>query len=257
VADLYQISGLRLAVETVGAAGAGPTIVMLHEGLGSITQWRNFPEQLHTATGLPVLLYDRAGYGRSEPGPSNYSADFMHLEALETLPLVLERFNIDQPILIGHSDGASISLIAAASELLDPVAVVTIAAHIFVEQAGLDGVQRATSNREHIVTGMARHHNQPDTAFDRWSNIWLDPSFGPFDIRQNLDQITCPLLVTQGDQDEYATPEMVNGLLRRVPHAVGKFIPNCGHIAHKDQPGVLVEEIVSFLSAQGIISNTS
>lgn len=257
MADLYQISELRLAAEKMGPVGVGPTIVLLHEGLGSITQWRDFPQRIHTVTGLPVLIYDRAGYGRSDPGSVNYAADFMHREALETLPLVLESFNIDQPILVGHSDGASISLIAAASDLLNPVAVVTIAAHIFVEQAGLDGVQTATSNREHIVTGMARHHNQPDIAFDRWSNIWLDPSFRPFDIRQNLDQITCPLLVAQGDTDEYATPEMVNGILRRVPHAVGKFIPNCGHIAHKDQPDVLVETIVSFLSTQGIISTSS
>jgi Predicted hydrolases or acyltransferases (alpha/beta hydrolase superfamily) len=166
--------------------------------------------------------------------------------------LVLERFDIDQPILIGHSDGASISLIAAASDSLDPLAVITIAAHIFVEQAGLDGVQAAKSNREQIVQGMSRHHDRPEIAFDRWSNIWLDPSFATFDIRQNLDRITCPLLVIQGDQDEYATPEMVHGVTQRVPHAVGKFIPDCGHITHKDQPKLLIDIIRKFLLSTGL-----
>ena len=250
--DLYQVAGLRLAVATNGAVGTGPTIVMLHEGLGSITQWRDFPDQMHTATGLPVLTYDRAGYGRSDAGTSQYAADFLHREALETLPLVLERFDIHQPILIGHSDGASISLIAAASDSLDPLAVITIAAHIFVEQAGLDGVQAAKSNREQIVQGMSRHHDRPEIAFDRWSDIWLDPSFATFDIRQNLDRITCPLLVIQGEQDEYATPEMVHGVTQRVSHAVGKFIPDCGHIAHKDQPKLLIDIIRKFLLSTGL-----
>jgi len=252
--DIHEISGLRLAVETTGAIGIGPTIVMLHEGLGSITQWRDFPDRVHAATGLPVVRYDRSGYGRSEPGPARYGPDFMHHEALEILPALLQYFDISQPILLGHSDGASIALIAAASDLLDPVAVITIAAHIFVEPAGLNGVRAAKERRDQIVEGMARHHHQPAVAFDRWSTIWLDPSFKTFDIRENLADISCPLLVLQGDHDEYATEEMVHGIIQRVPHATGKFISECGHTAHKDQPDLLIEEIGSFLSTPGTTS---
>lgn len=252
--DIHEISGLRLAVETTGAIGIGPTIVMLHEGLGSITQWRDFPDRIHAATGLPVVAYDRSGYGRSGPGPAQYGPDFMHCEALEILPALLQNFEISQPILLGHSDGASIALIAAASDLLDPVGVITIAAHIFVEPAGLNGVRVAKERRDQIVEGMARHHHQPAIAFDRWSTIWLDPSFETFDICEILSNISCPLLVLQGDHDEYATEEMVHGIIQRVPQAVGKFISQCGHIAHKDQPDVLIEEIVSFLSMQGTTS---
>ena len=254
MADIHEISGLRLAVETTGTIGIGPTIVMLHEGLGSITQWRDFPHRVHTATGLPVLTYDRSGYGRSEAGPTRYGPDFMHHEALEILPALLQYFEISQPILLGHSDGASIALIAAASDLLDPVAVITIAAHIFVESAGLTGVRAAKERRDRIVEGMARHHHQPSAAFDRWSTIWLDPSFETFDICENLAEISCPLLVLQGDRDEYATEEMVHGIIQRVPQAIGKFISECGHIAHKDQPDLLIEEIGSFLSTQGTTS---
>ncbi len=251
MSDLYEIAGLRLAVKTTGTIGVGPTIVMLHEGLGSITQWRDFPDRIHAATGLPVVAYDRSGYGRSELGPAKYGPDFMHHEALEILPALLQSFEISEPILLGHSDGASIALIAAASELLNPIGVVTIAAHIFVEPAGLHGVQGAKERRDLIVKGMARHHHEPAIAFDRWSTIWLDPRFESFDIREMLGAITCPLLVLQGDHDEYATEEMVDGIIQRVPQATGRFISHCGHIAHKDQPDVLIEEIVAFLSTLG------
>ena len=251
MSEIHEISGLRLAVETTGAIGRGPTVVMLHEGLGSITQWHDFPDRVHAATGLPVVTYDRSGYGRSQPGPTRYGPDFMHREALEILPALLQYFEISQPILLGHSDGASIALIAAASDLLDPLGVITIAAHIFVEPAGLNGVRAAKERREQIVEGMARHHDHPAVAFDRWSEIWLDPSFETFDICDGLGDISCSLLVMQGDRYEYATEEMVHGIVQRVPQAIGKFIPDCGHIVHRDQPDLLTQEILSFLSTQG------
>ena len=248
MSEIHEISGLRLAVQTNGAIGRGPTVVMLHEGLGSITQWHDFPDRVHAATGLPVLAYDRSGYGRSEPGPARYGPDFMHREALEILPALLQYFEISQPILLGHSDGGSIALIAAASDLLEPLGVITIAAHIFVEPAGLNGVRAAKERRDLIVEGMARHHDQPAVAFDRWSKIWLDPSFETFDICDSLGDVSCALLVMQGDRDEYATEEMIHGIVQRVPQAIGRFISDCGHVAHRDQPDLLIQEILSFLS---------
>ena len=245
--EFVKVSEDQIAVKTLGVLDGRPTIVMLHEGLGSITQWRDLPDSIHTATGLPVLLYDRSGYGRSSASSSHYNTDFMHLEARETLPTLLRQLNISKPILFGHSDGGTISLIAASSPEVRPRAVVTIAAHIFVESAVIDGVQAAVARRDSIVEGMSRHHLDPDTTFDRWAKIWLDPRFAAFDIRSLLSKIKCPLLVLQGDRDEYATEEMVHGVTREASHAIGTFIPDCGHIAHRDQPRFVLEQFVKFL----------
>ena len=254
--EFVKVSGEQIAAKTLGVLDGRPTIVMLHEGLGSITQWRDLPDSIHALTGLPVLLYDRSGYGRSSANNSQYEPDFMHLEASETLPALLKQLNISKPILFGHSDGGTISLIAASSPMVSPTAVVTIAAHIFVESAVIEGVQSAVARRNLIVDGMSRHHSDPETTFDRWAKIWLDPRFATFDIRNLLSKITCPLLVLQGDRDEYATEEMVHGVTREVPHATGTFIPECGHIAHRDQPKFLVEQFVKFLDENQLNGST-
>ena len=201
--ELIDVAGLPLAVKTIGSITNGPTVVMLHEGLGSITQWRDLPDRIHSTTGLPVVAYDRSGYGRSPATARRYTATFMYEEAQLTLPALLDSLKIDQPVLVGHSDGGTIALIAAACGSVTPVAVATIAAHIFVEQAGLDGVNAATSRRNQIVEGMSRHHNDAAATFDRWSTIWRDPDFASFDMSDMLTNISCPLLVLQGDRDEY------------------------------------------------------
>ena len=246
--ELIDVAGSPLAVKIIGGIADGPTVVMLHEGLGCITQWRDLPDRIHSTTGLPVVSYDRSGYGRSPWGVKRYAATFMHEEAQLTLPVLLQNLNINQPVLIGHSDGGTIALIAAACGSVTPIAVATIAAHIFVEQAGLDGVNAATSRRNQIVEGMSRHHNDAAATFDRWSSIWRDPDFASFDMSDILTNISCPLLVLQGDRDEYATAEMVHGVTRRVPHAIGRFLPDCGHIAHRDQPDLVAAELTRFVS---------
>ena len=246
--ELIDVAGSPLAVKTIGSITNGPTVVMLHEGLGSITQWRDLPDRIHSTTGLPVVAYDRSGYGRSPAGARRYTATFMYEEAQLTLPALLDSLKIDQPVLVGHSDGGTIALIAAACGSVTPVAVATIAAHTFVEQAGLDGVNAATTRRNQMVEGMSRHHNDAATTFDRWSHIWRDPDFASFDMSDILTDISCPLLVLQGDRDEYATVEMVYGVTRRVPHAIGRFLPDCGHITHRDQPDLVVAELTRFFN---------
>tara|TARA_Y100001970_G_scaffold258429_1_gene338299 strand:+ start:16640 stop:17410 length:771 start_codon:yes stop_codon:yes gene_type:complete len=256
VTEFVKVVEEQIAVKTLGALGDRPTVVMLHEGLGSITQWRDLPDKIHDATGLPVVVYDRSGYGRSSSRNSQYGPQFMHREASETLPVLLQELHVSKPILFGHSDGGTIALIAAASSEVEPLAVATIAAHIFVESAVIDGVQAAVARRNLIVEGMSRHHADPDSTFDRWADIWLNPKFTAFDIRGLLSKIKCPLLVLQGDRDEYATEEMVHGVTREVPHAVGTFIPECGHLAHRDQPTFLVEEFVKFLDENRFLIET-
>jgi pimeloyl-ACP methyl ester carboxylesterase len=221
---------------------------MLHEGLGCITQWSDIPDRLHDTTGLPVVIYDRSGYGRSSSGPSSYGPDFMYEEANHTLPDLLDLLAIKEPVLVGHSDGGTIGLLAAASGRVPATAVITIAAHIFVEQVCLNGVREITRRRGQMLAGMARHHNAPAATFDRWSDVWLDPEFAKFDMRGQLSKIKCPLLVLQGDRDEYATVEMIHGITRRVPHVIGRFIAECGHIAHRDQPELVVAELTNFLN---------
>lgn len=253
MSELHEVAGTQLAVRALGVLGDQPTIVMLHEGLGSITQWHDLPEQIHGSTGLPVVAYDRGGYGRSPLDTKYYDPEFMHREALETLPALLKHLGVQRPVLFGHSDGGTISLIAATSPEVAPLAVITIAAHIFVEPAVVKGVGAAKARRNQIVKGMSRHHDNAGATFDRWANVWLDPLFAKFDICSILSRITCPLLILQGDRDEYATEEMVHGVTQRVPQALGRFIPDCGHIAHRDQPEALVENLGGFLMQTGVI----
>ena len=248
VNEFFEVDGAQLAVRCIGDPSIGPTLVMLHEGLGCITQWSDMPDRLHNSTGLPVVVYDRSGYGRSSPGPSYYGPNFMYDEAERSLPDLLNLLAIKEPVLFGHSDGGTIALIAAASGRVPATAVVTIAAHIFVEEACLNGVREITRRRDQVLTGMARHHNDPATTFDRWSNVWQDPKFAQFDMRGDLPQIKCPLLVLQGDRDEYATAEMIQGVTDKVPHAIGHFLNECGHIAHREQPELVVAELTNFLN---------
>ena len=227
-----------------------PTIIMLHEGLGSSSQWRSLPELLHQQTESPVLLYDRSGYGRSSSGPQVYETDFMHHEGQSVLPALVEQLNITKPILLGHSDGASIALIASGSKAVEASAIITIAAHIFVEIECIAGIEEIKQNRDSILSPLSKYHQDSASTFDRWARIWLDPEFARFDIRSLLSKIECPVLALQGDHDDYGTAEMVDGITRETPNAVGHIIQNCGHMAHQDQPEVIISCVKNFLASQ-------
>lgn len=243
-----DIDGASLAVARWGRP-ADSAVVMLHEGLGSITQWRDLPLRIHQATGATVYAYDRAGYGRSEGEfPSTYRPDFMHHEALDILPRLLEAMQISKVTLFGHSDGASIALIAAA-ESVAAQSVGVVAPHVHVEEVCLQGIQTIASQRDAVVRGLGRHHTRPDVVFDRWRDIWLDPEFAAWNIEDVLPHVTAPIVAAQGRQDEYATDAMIELIVENAPNATGGFFDDCGHVAHRDQPDAVLRLAVEAVDA--------
>ena len=250
-ADL-DIAGtaLRLEYQWVGVPESRhPTVVFLHEGLGSVALWKDFPERLCQAAGMRGLVYSRAGYGRSTPRPRDerWPVDFMHRQAWEVLPALLKALGIERPWLFGHSDGASIALLHAARF---PVAGVVVAApHIVVEDISVASIAEA---REAYIQGplrerLARYHEDVDSAFWGWNDIWLAPAFRAWDIRAELPAIDAPLLAIQGEADEYGTLEQVVGIAGRVPQTHLLVLPDCGHSPHRDQPGRLLDEATRFM----------
>ncbi len=227
-----------------------PVVVLLHEGLGSVAQWRSVPGDVHDRTGHPVLAFNRFGYGTSTPAPGGFGVRFMHVEGLHLLPRVLATAGVERCVLVGHSDGGSIALIAAGSGSVVPDGVLVIAPHIYVEDECAAGIVAIAANRDAIVAGLARYHADPGSTFDAWNHVWLDPDFQRWDIGEYLPTIPCPVLAVQGDRDEYATDAMIVGIDRTVPHSRGAvLVPDCGHIAHRDQPGPVTDLIVDFVES--------
>jgi pimeloyl-ACP methyl ester carboxylesterase len=229
-----------------------PLLVFLHEGLGSRAMWKNFPETLCAATGSRGLVYSRYGYGRSTPRPAaeRWSVGFMHREARKALPALLAHLRIVEPVwLFGHSDGGSIALLYAA-EFPDRVAgLVAVAPHVFVENVSVASIEQAriayatTDLRQRL----ARYHDDPDSAFHGWNDIWLDPAFRGWNIAQSLSLIRCPVLAVQGEDDPYGTMDQINAIARRAPQARLLKLPACGHSPHRDQPAALTDAVVAFL----------
>jgi pimeloyl-ACP methyl ester carboxylesterase len=242
-------AGARLAVRRLRppmSPADAPTMVFLHEGLGCIESWRAFPAQLVAATGLPAMVYDRRGYGRSDPLARPWNIDYLHRAAVEELPAVLAACGIERPLLVGHSDGGSIALLYAAHRC--PVGVVTEAAHVFVEQAARDGIRRTL---EWWDTGdlrplLERHHGpKTEAIFRSWADTWLAPWFDGWSIVDDLAKVTCPALLLQGSGDEYATPEHLDEIAARLGGTVTvELIAECGHSPHYDRPD-LVSELIS------------
>ena len=232
-----------------------PLLVFLHEGLGSVSMWRDFPARLCDALRVRGLVYSRPGYGRSTPRLDNerWLPDFMHRQAHEVLPALLAALGIDtaqdKPWLFGHSDGGSIALLHAA-RFTDRVAgAIVLAPHILVEAVSITSItaaREAYANTD-LKQRLARHHDDPDSAFGGWNGIWLDPAFRSWTIEAELPRITCPLLAVQGLDDEYGTLEQIRGIARRVPHTRLLELPGCGHSPHRDQPGALIEAAVAFV----------
>ena len=229
-----------------------PLLVFLHEGLGSVSMWRDFPAALCEAADVRGLVYSRPGYGRSTPraAEERWGPDFMHRQADEVLPAMLRALEVrERPYLLGHSDGGSIALLYAA-HFPDALAGAIVAApHILVEGFGLASIRQA---REAYLAGdlkrrLARHHADVDSAFLGWNDIWLAPAFKAWSIEQELPAIRCPLLAVQGLDDEYGTLEQIRGIARRVPQTQLLEIPGCGHSPHRDQPEVLLAAASRFL----------
>lgn len=228
----------------------GGDIVMLHEGLGSVSMWRDFPERLARATGRRTLVYSRFGYGRSSPIEAPRTVDYLHEEA-RRLPAILERLRVRRPILFGHSDGASIALICAADTASDAAGVVALAPHVKVEEITVKGVTAAKAAylTTDLPARLSRHHVDADAAFWGWNRIWLDPAFRHWNIEALLPRIRCPILAIQGEDDEYGTLEQVESIARTAPHARLLSLTACRHSPHRDQPAAVLAAVAEFAAS--------
>jgi pimeloyl-ACP methyl ester carboxylesterase len=237
----------------VGAPhGAAPPLVFLHEGLGSVAMWKDFPQQLCQQLGLRGLVYSRFGYGRSTPRPpaEHFPVRSMHRdEACATLPALLDALGIERARLFGHSDGGSIALLAAAHLPERVEAAVVVAPHCFVEPISIESIARARRAylEEDLRERLAKYHDDVDSAFWGWNDLWLDPAFRDWNIEAELDAIRCPLLAVQGEDDEYGTLEQIHAIARRLPKTRLLALANCGHSPHRDQPEALIDAAGAFL----------
>jgi pimeloyl-ACP methyl ester carboxylesterase len=251
---------LDIEVQWVGPADpAAPVLVFLHEGLGSVAMWRDFPARLCEAAGARGLVYSRPGYGRSTPRAPHerWTPRFMHRQAHDVLPALLEAVGIDAqrepPWLFGHSDGGSIALLHAAAFPDALRGAIVLAPHILVEDISVASIRQAreTYLGTDLKQRLARHHADPDSAFWGWNDIWLDPAFRNWSIEAEIEAIRCPVLAIQGVDDEYGTLEQVRGIARRVPQTQVLELAACGHSPHRDQPQAVIEATTRFLRAHG------
>jgi pimeloyl-ACP methyl ester carboxylesterase len=243
------LSGGEIELHDIPANDAGPPLVLLHEGLGSVGLWRGFPERLADATHRRTIAFSRYGHGQSDAPPKPRTPAFMHEEALEVLPELITELDIETPLLVGHSDGASIALIYAAHH---PVtAVVAIAPHAFVEEMCLAEIRQTKQifERTDLRDRMARHHRDPDAAFYGWNDVWLHPEFPRWNIEREVERVTAPLLLIQGTRDQYGTMAQLDSIERRAKSPVTRVHLDCQHSPPTELPDQTAEAIASFTSA--------
>jgi pimeloyl-ACP methyl ester carboxylesterase len=243
--------GHRLEGAWFGGRDPSRALVLLHEGLGSVSTWREWPAQLALATGCSVFVYSRLGYGESDPAPLPLPIEYMHREGLDILPEVLDRTGIERAVLVGHSDGGSIAIIHAGRERRDPrvAGLALLAPHVFCEAISVESIEKA---REAFSSGdlrekLAKHHRDVDSAFFGWNGAWLDPAFRAWNIEAFLPQIEIPVLVIQGLADPYGTLAQVDAIERGVSGPFERLLlPECGHVPQKDRPEETTAAVLSF-----------
>ncbi len=244
------VAGHRLESEHIDAGAPGrPTLVLLHEGLGSVAMWKDFPSRLAHATACPALVYSRYGYGRSDPITAPRPVSYMHDEALRTLPALLDALGVERPILVGHSDGASIALVHAGGAGRPVTALVLLAPHVVVEDVSLRSIEAARQAylETDLRARLARHHADVDSAFWGWNRVWLDPAFRSWNIEEYLPRIRCPVLAIQGTDDEYGTLDQLARLAAVVPDTETLELADCRHSPHRDQPAAVLEAVTRFV----------
>lgn len=247
---ILQIEHEWISPERVDA----PLLVFLHEGLGSLAMWRDYPKALCATGGFRGLVYSRPGYGHSTPRAPNefWPVDFMHIQAREILPRFFAAVGLDvlkqPPVLLGHSDGGSIALIYATSFPSSLSALIVLAPHIFVEDVSITSIQKARDNflRGDLSQRLQRYHADVNSAFWGWNDIWLNPQFYSWNIEALLPNISCPVLAIQGENDAYGTMAQVNNIKTAVPATKVLMLPNCGHSPHRDQADRVTESIINF-----------
>lgn len=247
------VDGTRLETRWIGQARSGQTVlVFLHEGLGCMAQWRDFPDRVAASLDLPALVYSRAGYGASDPVEWPRPLDYLNREGEIHLPALLDHFGLERVVLIGHSDGATIALVAAGSDRDGRIlGAVAMAPHSFVEDMCLEAIAKVTDiyRTTDLRDKLARYHgDNVDCAFWGWNATWLEPGFKHWHIRDHLAAIGTPVLVIQGADDEYATLEQVEIIQRIVPAGVQALVlPQCGHTPQRDQTQAVFDAIIGFV----------
>ena len=245
------VKGLKLEYRDYPATAEGrPTLLLLHEGLGSVSMWRHFPEKLAAATGCRLIVWSRAGYGGSEPYPEARTLRYMHREAEEMLPALLAALAIERPILIGHSDGGSIALIFAGAFPGVPLGIAVMAPHEFVEAETLAGIRAARQVWDDTdwPHKLARYHRDAPRVFSDWNDCWLSPPFRNWNIEEYLPKIRCPVLAIQGEDDEYATMRQIDVIAEQVPGTELLKLPKCGHSPQRDQEALVLDALAAFVS---------
>src|SRR5215472_3606826 len=246
----FFVDGKRLEAARIEARHSNlPTIVMLHEGLGSLAHWRDFPSRLAEATGAGVFIYSRYGHGKSDALREPRSVSYMHREAQTVLPEILRQAGIRQPLLLGQSDGASVAIIYAGTFPESPAGLILEAPHVFVEDITVSSIAQAREiyTETDLPQRLGRYHANVNSLFWGWNNIWLDPAFRSWNIETFLDSIRCPVLVLQGAQDEYGTVAQIDAIRTRIPSASAIMLEKCKHAPHRDRTDATLSAISQFL----------
>ncbi|MEM7373573.1 MAG: alpha/beta hydrolase [Bacteroidota bacterium] len=250
--SFQEIQGTRLWVKqlTIEETRSQSTLIFLHEGLGSIEMWKDFPEQLCESIGMNGLLYDRQGHGRSDALSGSRKVDYLHREAWEVLPELIRDLKIESPIFVGHSDGGTIALLYAA-RYAHTRAILTEAAHVKVESITLEGIRSAVRAFEQPQRRslLARYHlDKTDALLHAWADIWLSDAFGSWNIEDELKKISCPTLIIQGEEDPYASQDHLWDIASGIgPSAQAFLAPKCGHIPHHQAREVVLDKMEAFL----------
>ena len=249
-AHYVAIKGANLEYRWAGnfTNDASP-IVMLHEGLGSMAMWRDFPDRLAEQTGRRVFVYSRQGYGNSSPVTEKRDPDYMHVEGKVILPALLNQMGIQRPVLFGHSDGGSIAILYA-SHCDDASALILEAPHVFVEELTVQSIAKAKSafQSTDLKSKLARYHADPEASFWGWNDIWLDSRFLEWNIEQELTRVRCPISLIQGADDQYGTQAQLNAIGARVKQTEILVLDNCGHSPHRDHPDIVLDRTRAFVA---------
>ena len=251
---VFEIDGKRLEYAMLGPGPeAGLTLVLLHEGLGSLALWRDFPQRVAAATGCGVFLWSRAGYGRSDPVPPPWPLDYMTHEAVEALPQVLDAIGLEKGVLLGHSDGATIAAIHSGNVAdLRIRGLILMAPHFFTQPGGQASIAKTRDafREGPLRERMSRYHQDVDSTFNGWAGVWLDPTFDrDWNVEDALDYLRIPVLAIQGADDEYGTLAHIEAIEARSRAPVDRvIIPDCRHSPHLEQPEATLAAVTDFVA---------
>jgi pimeloyl-ACP methyl ester carboxylesterase len=243
---MATVDGLHVEVADLPGDGKRRALVLLHEGLGSVALWRGFPRALHEATGRRVVSFSRFGHGRSDPPRVSRTPAFFHEEADDVLPTLLAQLEAAEPLLVGHSDGASIALVHAARHPVTGLAL--LAPHVFLEDSMVPPIRVTLREFEegNLRVRLARHHDDPDAAFHGWCDVWLDPAMRDWSLEPDAAEVSAPTLLIQGAEDEYASLAHLDRIEALVRGPVSRLVVPGGHSPHLEQPDAVVAAIADF-----------